>query len=110
MQISSELLKGTTGLLVLSVIAEGDMYGYQITQIIKSRTDAAINLNEGSLYPILHAYEKKGYLSSYQSATEGGRTRKYYRLTPAGEIFLRAHREEWAFFTEAVGRVLAGEP
>ncbi len=107
MHISSELLKGTTGLLVLSVIAEEDMYGYQITQIIKGRTTGAINLNEGSLYPILHAYEKKGYLTSYTHATEGGRARKYYHLTPAGNVFLHAHREEWRVFTEAVGRVLA---
>ncbi len=108
MHISSELLKGTTGLLVLSVIAEGDMYGYQITQVIKGRTTGTISLNEGSLYPILHAYEKKGYLSSY-TQTEGGRARKYYRLTGAGELFLCTHREEWRVFTEAVGRVLAGE-
>ncbi len=109
MSISSELLKGTTGLLLLSVIAEEDMYGYQITQIIKSRTSERINLNEGSLYPILHAYEKKGYLSSYTTATGGNRKRKYYRITPVGKAFLAAHLSEWENFTDAVSRVLAGK-
>ncbi len=109
MSISSELLKGTTGLLLLSVIAEEDMYGYQITQIIKSRTGDRIALNEGSLYPILHAYEKKGYLSSYTTGGEGNRKRKYYRLTPLGKTFLATHLAEWENFTDAVGRVLAGD-
>ncbi len=107
--MNRELLKGTTGLLVLSVIAEEDMYGYQITQIIKSRTMDTITLNEGSLYPILHAYEKKGYLTSYTTLAEGKRVRKYYHLTTLGETFLCAHRKEWKLFTDAVERVLIGD-
>ncbi len=109
MSFHSELLKGTTGLLLLCVIAEEDLYGYQITQIIKSRTSDRITLNEGSLYPILHAYEKKGYLSSYTVATDGNRKRKYYRLTPLGKTFLAAHLAEWQSFTDAVGQVLKRE-
>ncbi len=109
MSISSELLKGATGLLVLSVIAEEDMYGYRITRIIKTRTCDRIHLNEGSLYPILHAYEKKGYLSSYTTAVDGGRMRKYYRITPTGKAFLTVHMAEWESFTDAVGRVLRGQ-
>ncbi len=109
MKISRELLKGTTGLLVLRVISEGDMYGYQIAQLIKNRSGEAIVLNEGSLYPILHAYEKKGYLTAYRDGTEGGRERRYYHITPAGTAFLLAHTEEWGYFTEAVNQVLRGE-
>ncbi len=65
MKINKELLKGTTGLVVLTVISEHDMYGYQITQTVRARSESALVLNEGTLYPILHSYEKNGYLESY---------------------------------------------
>ncbi|MBQ8260617.1 MAG: PadR family transcriptional regulator [Clostridia bacterium] len=109
MKISKELLKGTTGLVVLSVIAEQDMYGYQITQTVKTRSDSALVLNEGTLYPILHSFEKNGYLTSYKDGAEGGRERKYYKITAAGKLFLQTHLEEWSYFTSVVNKVLAGE-
>lgn len=109
MKINKELLKGTTGLVVLTVIAEQDMYGYQITQTVKQRSESAITLNEGTLYPILHSYEKAGYLESYKDSCESGRERKYYRITPKGRLYLSAHLEEWKYFTSVIDKILVGE-
>lgn len=109
MKISKELAKGSTGLLVLSVIAEQEMYGYQIIQVIAARSESVFNLNEGTLYPILHALEKEGCLTSYRAISESGRERKYYRITRQGELCLKAHKEEWKTFFHAVNKIINGE-
>ncbi len=109
MKIGKELAKGSTGLLVLSVISEQEMYGYQIIQVISARSESVFNLNEGTLYPILHALEKEGCLSSYRAMSESGRERKYYRITPQGELWLKVHKEEWRTFSRAVNKIVNGE-
>ena len=63
MKISKELIKGSTALLVLSVIAGKEMYGYQIIRELESLSEEVFSLNEGTLYPILHSLEKEGFLS-----------------------------------------------
>ena len=108
MKINKELLKGTTGLVVLTVISEQDMYGYQITQTVKARSESALVLNEGTLYPILHSYEKNGYLESYKNEGDSGRERKYYRITPKGNLYLQAHIKEWKLFTSVMDKLLTG--
>ncbi len=109
MKISKELLKGTTALLVLRVISEQDMYGYQIVGEIASRSYETFRLNEGTLYPILHTLEREGWLESYRGKSETGRDRKYYRITAAGRMHLGTRVEEWEAFTQAVNGVLRGE-
>ena len=106
MKIGKELLKGSTGLLVLSVIAEEDMYGYQIIQLIESRSENVFKLKEGTLYPILHAFEREGYIQSYIGESETGRERKYYKITPSGKLWLASKKEEWNVFSEAVQRIV----
>lgn len=109
MKISKELLKGTTSTLILKVIAEKDMYGYQIIQEIRARSNNVFNLNEGTLYPILHTLEKEGLLESYRRDTESGRDRKYYRITLLGNTALITRLEEWRSFTDAVDGILQEE-
>lgn len=83
MKISKELAKGSTGLLVLSVISKTDMYGYQIIKTLEVMSENVFSLNEGTLYPILHSLEKEGSLESYWCEAEG-RKRKYYKITESG--------------------------
>ena len=109
MKMSKDLVKGSTGLLVLSVIAEQDMYGYQIIQLIDARSEEVFKLNEGTLYPILHALEKEGLTESYRAMSDCGRERKYYRITPSGALWLSAKKAEWSTFAEAVQRVIGAE-
>ena len=109
MKISKELLKGSTAIMILKTIAEEDSYGYQIVQRIAAKSQDLFKLNEGTLYPILHTMEKEGWIESYHNASERGRDRKYYRITPAGRIKLALQVEEWKAFANAVSCVLSEE-
>lgn len=106
MRVSKELAKGSTGLLVLSVIEREDLYGYQIAKEIEALSEEVFKLGEGTLYPVLHALEKEGYLTCYWEETEGGRRRKYYKITPSGMEELGRRRAEWSAFSGAVEKVI----
>lgn len=81
---SKELLKGTLKPILLQLLKEqGRMYGYEIAQCVKSRTEGRILIREGSLYPTLHSLKHDGLLK-VESVKVGNRTRKYYSLTRAG--------------------------
>ncbi len=109
MKISKELLKGSTSIMVLKVIAQGDCYGYQIIQEIARRSGEVFRLNEGTLYPILHTMEKEGLLECYRGVSETGRERKYYAITAQGKLHLASRMDEWKTYTAAVDGVLAGD-
>ena len=109
MKISKELLKGSTAIMILKVIAEEDSYGYRIVQTLAERSGDLFKLNEGTLYPILHTLEKEGIIESYRKETEGGRERKYYRITSQGRVYLAEKVSEWKIFSDSVNRVLEGE-
>ena len=106
MKISKELLKGSTSIMILKIIAEKDSYGYEITQTLYQRSDNSFKLNEGTLYPILHVLEKEGYIESYRKNSETGRERKYYRITTIGVVKLNSQIKEWETFSRAVDLVL----
>lgn len=108
MRISKELMKGSTSLLVLSVIERKNMYGYQIIKDIELRSEKVFTLNEGTLYPILHSLEKEKLLVSYWDESESARKRKYYRMTDKGRKELARKREEWRGFSAAIARVTEG--
>ena len=106
--IRSQLLKGTVPFLVLSVLGDGELYGYQIAQRIRERSGAVLAPSEGSLYPALHRLERDGAVVAEWRASEVGPRRRYYALTPGGRQALAAARAEWRAFTGVVGAV-AGE-
>jgi DNA-binding PadR family transcriptional regulator len=108
MKISKELAKGSTGLLVLSVLGRRDMYGYQIIREIGTLSGEVFRLNEGTLYPILHALEQEGFLTGYLEQRDTGRKRKYYTITPKGRRELIRCRTEWETYADAVERVVGG--
>ena len=95
-------------LLVLSLLAGEDMYGYQMIVELARRSDHTFEMKEGTLYPILHALEKGKYLSSYEQQAPMGRMRKYYKLTRKGRELLADKKTEWARFHQGVEDVLSG--
>ncbi len=105
MRYSKELLKGTTHLLVLSVLENQDMYGYRIIRELEIRSEKAFEMSEGTLYPILHALEKEKMLESYWQECDG-RNRKYYHLTKKGKKQLSEKKTEWQSFAGNVNKVL----
>ena len=106
MNIKKELTKGSSAMLVLSVIEKEDMYGYQIIKEIQLRSDNAFTFKEGTLYPILHNFESDGYVKSYWLESESGRKRKYYKITKKGIKSLADSKEEWKAYSVAVSKVL----
>jgi len=106
MKISKELAKGSTAMVVLSVLAEEEMYGYRIIQEIAARSEEVFSMNEGTLYPILHAMEKEGMLESYMAESEVGRKRRYYKITPGGLLYLKEKKAEWRLFAASVDKVI----
>ncbi|MBR2309642.1 MAG: helix-turn-helix transcriptional regulator [Oscillospiraceae bacterium] len=106
MKIEKSLLSGSTPLLVLSLLKDGDKYGYQMADELAKRSDDTFELKEGTLYPLLHTLEKNKLVSSYTKESEGGRERKYYRLTEEGRRQLEYKTQEWKLFSEKVNAVL----
>ena len=80
---SSELIKGTLKTIVLKMLSDNRMYGYEITQKVKELTLDKIQITEGALYPTLHALESEGLVTT-ELEYIGKRVRKYYSLSPAG--------------------------
>ena len=101
-------MAGSGTLLVLSLLDKGDMYGYQMIEELSRRSNNTFQMQEGTLYPILHGLEKGKYLTSYQQQAPTGRMRKYYRLTRRGRELLEEKKAEWEAFRQGVGDVLSG--
>ena len=97
MKINKELLKGSTKMLILEMVKDENMYGYQMIKKLK----------EGTLYPILHALEEEELITSYWDDTTG-KKRKYYAITTKGKKSLKEKNEEWKIFSESVNRVIGG--
>lgn len=110
MKFSSELIKGSTKNIILSVLAsEGELYGYQIVKQIKRLSAEALEFGEGSIYPALHSLEKSGLVSSvWVNQENNAPARKYYQLTKKGRRALREGFKEWKSFTSAVDKVYKG--
>lgn len=106
MKIEKSLLSGSTPLLVLSLLKDGDKYGYEMIEELAKRSDDTFQLKEGTLYPLLHTLEKERFVTSYTKQTPGGRERKYYRLTGDGLAQLEYKEKEWKLFTQTVNAVL----
>ena len=108
MAAGKNLVPGSAQMLLLRLLAERDMYGYQMIEELAQRSNDTFALKAGTLYPILHALEKGKYLTSYQQEAPTGRQRKYYRLTRRGKTLLDEKRAEWAAFHKGVQDVLSG--
>lgn len=109
MKISKELLKGNTATMILTILAEGDSYGYGIASEIARRTKDAVQLQTGTLYPILHTMVKEGLISEYERESDSRRVRKYYHITAAGLLRLATLKEEWRLLSESMQGVLEGK-
>lgn len=102
------LLSGNTAMLLLKLLEEQDMYGYQMIETLAQRSDHTFDLKAGTLYPLLHTLEERGDIEAYLEGQGGTRPRRYYRLTPAGRGRLQEKEQEWRQYVTAVERVLKG--
>ena len=84
-----------TSMLVLSLLKQQSMYGYQMIRELEQRSQMVFRLQEGTLYPVLHSLEQQGAVISMQKTAENGRMRKYYEITSHGKKLLQEKAEEW---------------
>lgn len=105
--IDKSLLSGSTTMLLLKLLEEKDMYGYEMIDTLRSRSNQVFELKAGTLYPLLHSLEEKELLSSYEMEY-AGKVRKYYTISKEGKKYLKKKKEEWNEYTEAVSHVLGG--
>ena len=99
-----------TQLLVLSLLAGEDMYGYQMIVELARRSDRTFEMKEGTLYPVLHGLEREGLVEAYQQEAPTGRMRKYYHLTPKGGQAKKAEAEDLNTYSGQVNAVLHSSP
>lgn len=96
--LRDQIRKGSSEMLILSLLAREPMYGYQITQELEQRSDGYFDMKEGLLYPTLHRMEQDGLVYSEWNETAGARRRKYYHITEEGRRALSDQRAEWRTF------------
>jgi PadR family transcriptional regulator, regulatory protein PadR len=106
-ETNPNFMNGVPELLILRLLQHGEMYGYEIVQAIRSRSDAVISVGEGVVYPVLHGLERDGALTSRRK-TVNGRSRIYYSVTPAGSHRLANLSETWGNLASAIQKMLAG--
>lgn len=106
MAINKELLKGSTVILILTLLEKKAMYGYEMIKELEDKSEGVFTLKEGTLYPILHSLESEGMVECYWTETEGGRKRKYYKITKKGREYYKEKKEEWKTFRSAVDKVI----
>lgn len=108
--ISSDGIRGYNDAIILTLLAEGDSYGYEISKEIKSRTDEGYVIKETTLYSAFTRLGKQGFIEAYPGEVTHGKKRTYYRITAAGRDYLQEKREEWQLTKQVVDRFLAAAP
>jgi len=101
-----ELLQGTLDMLILQALQWGPQHGHGIGLALRTRSEDALQVEHGSLYPALHRLEKEGLLSSEWRSSEANRRAKYYRLTPAGKRKLSQKQSDWDEVVKTIARIM----
>jgi transcriptional regulator len=104
-----ELKKGSAELLILSLLAQEQRHGYELSKLLESRSGGTIGFRVASLYPLLYRLERRGLIQGRWVERAGQRRRRYYRLTPKGKSVLAAQRRSWSEFVDAVARIVGPE-
>ena len=107
MNLNRILISGSTEMLIMKLLEKEDMYGYQMIEELRRRSDSTFDLKAGTLYPLLHTLEQKGFIEAWEEET-AGRPRRYYRLTDKGRGQLAQKEAEWRSYARGVALVLEG--
>jgi PadR family transcriptional regulator, regulatory protein PadR len=106
MELTQEMIKGTVVPVMLKLLTERAMYGYELIKVVNERTDNALQWKEGTLYPWLHRLEADGLIRGEWGEAESGRQRKYYRITRKGAVALEKSVHQWVSLSTAVNAIL----
>lgn len=103
----ADLKRGGTKIAILQLIREEDRYGYEVVSLLRQRTNGALSLAEGNVYPALHGLERDGLIDNYWREVEPGvPPRKYYRITTRGIAAHDHMRQAWKGYVRSLNRLL----
>jgi PadR family transcriptional regulator PadR len=105
-----EFLTGTVGVLILSLLAEREMYAYEIVREADDRSERTFHLKEGTVYPALHQMERDRLVKAVWRQSPAGRSRKYYALTAKGRRRADSKRRQWTSIALAMRAILGHAP
>lgn len=106
-ELDNQLKKGILAIIVLKLIGDRDMYGYEIIQELDVLSDGYYKLKEGTLYPVLYRLEDSGWIESYRILQEERKVpRKYYKITNQGSAALKEQLDFWKYFNDKTNKVL----
>lgn len=104
--MARELRRGSLELIVLHLLAPGEAYGYEIVTKLTTESGGALEVTDGTLYPVLYRLERAGFVSVRWDTSGRGVPRKYYQLTDTGRQELLTLRADWFTFADAMARLL----
>ena len=107
--IKKQLVAASTEPLILSLLAKGESYGYELIQEVKQLSGEQIKWTDGMLYPVLHRMEENGCIKSRWVEMENGRKRKYYSIQEEGRHALKDKREQWTVISSLLGGLWKGQ-
>jgi DNA-binding PadR family transcriptional regulator len=107
--IDKELVAASTEPLILSLLSQGENYGYELIQEIKRLSGDKIRWTDGMLYPVLHRMEDNGWIKSRWVEMENGRKRKYYSIKKDGQEALEDKREQWTMLSSVFTGLWKGQ-
>ncbi len=110
MPVSKDLIAASATPLILSILAEGDSYGYAIIKRVRDLSGGKMQWTDGMLYPVLHRLEKQRLVESYLDTSATGRRRKYYRLKKEGTRALAEHRSQWTLVHHTLQQLWEPKP
>jgi len=102
-KLEREMMRGAGPTAVMQLLADDEMYGYQIVEALAKRSAGVFELGQSTLYPMLYNLESKGLVRSRERKGDNGRTRRYYRLTAKGIKKLDSDRQQWAALVKGMG-------
>jgi DNA-binding PadR family transcriptional regulator len=102
LRIGKDLVAASAGPLVMAILAEGESYGYAILKRVYELSGGKLVWTDGMLYPLLHRLHRLGYLEAKWDGPQGGRRRRYYRITTAGRRALAEQRAQWMVVDDAL--------
>jgi len=105
MEPRRELIKGSVDSLLLCLIGQQQMYGYQIIKELEKRSQGYFKFKEGTLYPALHRLEKAGLILGKWQLLSNGRPRRYYHIRAKGRSKLATERTQWQDFLNAMNLI-----
>ena len=104
---TKDLIAASATPIVLSILSEGDSYGYAIIERVRQCSDGDLAWKDGMLYPILYRLEKKTLIESYAGKSDTGRKRKYYRILNEGREALATQRAQWRRLNQILNQLEA---